>query len=222
MKPARGRPGRRAQLIASDLRQTSELVPLPPNQKDYYSYPEVTAPTFSKWRASGRQGCWSPASSSSRSDGRLTFGCYVYDVETGRELGRKGFVGRARRLAPGRAQMLGRSPTRPRPARPACSTPASLMSPKAARGDARVKRIAVMDSDGYNHRYRDRRRHDRPDPAAVAQGGDGSLTSATPAASRRCGSSTSIPASSARWSPGDAMTFAPRFSPDGQPDRCSR
>ena len=31
----------------------SELMPLPPNQKDYYSYPEVTAPTFSRWRAKG-------------------------------------------------------------------------------------------------------------------------------------------------------------------------
>src|SRR5690242_11569629 len=34
------------QLIETDLRQTSELMPLPPDRKDYYSYPEVTAPTF--------------------------------------------------------------------------------------------------------------------------------------------------------------------------------
>ena len=41
------------QMIATDLRSTSELMPLPPDQKDFYSYPEVTAPTFSKWRAAG-------------------------------------------------------------------------------------------------------------------------------------------------------------------------
>jgi TolB protein len=41
------------ELIAADLRQTSEMMPLPPSRKDYYSYPEVTAPTFSKWRAAG-------------------------------------------------------------------------------------------------------------------------------------------------------------------------
>ena len=41
------------QMIASDLRTTSELMPLPPSQKDFYSYPEVTAPTFSKWRSAG-------------------------------------------------------------------------------------------------------------------------------------------------------------------------
>ena len=34
-----------SQLIADDLRTTSEVMPLPPSQKDYYSYPEVTAPT---------------------------------------------------------------------------------------------------------------------------------------------------------------------------------
>ena len=41
------------QMIVSDLRTTSELMPLPPNRKDFYSYPEVTAPTFSKWRSAG-------------------------------------------------------------------------------------------------------------------------------------------------------------------------
>ena len=41
------------QLIETDLRQTSELMPLSPERKDYYSYPEVTAPSFPKWRDRG-------------------------------------------------------------------------------------------------------------------------------------------------------------------------
>ena len=44
-----------SQLIASDLRTTAELVPVGPDQKDYYSYPEVTAPTFSQVAGKGRQ-----------------------------------------------------------------------------------------------------------------------------------------------------------------------
>ena len=36
--------------IETDLRQTSELMPLKPKRDDYYSYPEVTAPTFSSAR----------------------------------------------------------------------------------------------------------------------------------------------------------------------------
>ena len=42
-----------SKLIAQDLRTTSEIMPLPPVQKDFYSYPEVTAPSFPKWRAAG-------------------------------------------------------------------------------------------------------------------------------------------------------------------------
>ena len=79
------------QLIETDLRQTAELMPLSPNRKDYYSYPEVTAPTFSKWRDRGAKGLVT-GFVQQRSDGRLTIGCYVYDVEKGRELGRIGFV----------------------------------------------------------------------------------------------------------------------------------
>ena len=50
------------QPIEADLRQTAEVMPLKPNRDDYYSYPEVTAPTFSKWRVAARRR-WSPASS---------------------------------------------------------------------------------------------------------------------------------------------------------------
>ena len=34
-----------SQLVETDLRQTSELMPLPSKREDYYSYPEVTAPS---------------------------------------------------------------------------------------------------------------------------------------------------------------------------------
>src|SRR5690349_15451373 len=70
------------QLIESDLRSTAELMPLKPNQKDYYSYPEVTAPTFSKWRAAGAKALVM-GFVQQRADGRLTFGCYVYDLDKG-------------------------------------------------------------------------------------------------------------------------------------------
>ena len=79
------------QLIASDLAQTSELSPLKPNRDDYYAYPEVTAPSFPKYRSAGAKALVM-GFVQSRPDDRLTFGCYVYDVEKGRELARKGFV----------------------------------------------------------------------------------------------------------------------------------
>ena len=60
-----------SKLIASDLRSTAELVALPPDQKDYYSFPEVTAPSFSKWRARGAK-LLLTGFVRSRPDGRLT------------------------------------------------------------------------------------------------------------------------------------------------------
>src|SRR4029079_468574 len=77
--------------IETDLRQTSELMPLKPKRDDYYSYPEVTAPTFSKWRSAGAKALVT-GFVQGRSDGRLTVGCYVYDADKGRELPRKGFI----------------------------------------------------------------------------------------------------------------------------------
>src|SRR5689334_12757431 len=79
------------QLIASDLRQWTELMPLKPNREDYVSYPEVTAPSFGKWRPLGAK-LLLTGFVQSRSDGRIAIGCYVYDVGKGIELARKGFV----------------------------------------------------------------------------------------------------------------------------------
>ena len=39
-----------SQMIDADLRQTSAVMPLAPDRNDYYSFPEVTAPNFLKWR----------------------------------------------------------------------------------------------------------------------------------------------------------------------------
>ena len=74
----------------------------------------------------------------------------------------------------------------------------------------------MMDSDGFNHRYVNARRHDRADPAAVAQGRQRLAYVSYPGGipqvrvldlgSRRA---------AARWSPATAMSFAPRYSPDG-------
>ena len=140
-----------SKLIAQDLGGTSEIMPLPPSQKDYYSYPEVTAPTFSKWRAAGAK-MLITGFVQARSDDRVTFGCYVYDVDKGREVGRKGFVvgpgewGRAAHKCSGLAY------TAVTGAPGAFDTRIAYVAESGAPS-ARVKRIAIMDSDGTNHSY---------------------------------------------------------------------
>ena len=141
-----------SQLIAADLRTTAELVPVGPNQKDYYSYPEVTAPTFSRWRSQGAKFLLT-GFVRSNADGRFTVGCYVYDVGTGREIGRIGFAvaaGDWRRAAHKCSGLVYTSAT---------GAPAGMFDTRIAyvaetgTPADRVKRIAVMDSDGSNQNF---------------------------------------------------------------------
>jgi len=200
------------QLIETDLRQTSELMPLSPDRKDYYSYPEVTAPSFPKWRDRGAKALVT-GFVQSRPDGRYTVGCYVYDVEKGRELARKGFaiapadLRRAAHKCSGLAyQAITGSPgmfdTR-------ITYVAETGSPAA-----RVKRVAMMDSDGFNHKY-------------LTAGDTTVLTPRlSPHAARLAYVSFQAGTPQVRivdldsgqqrpLLPGNAMTFAPRYSPDG-------
>ena len=138
------------QVIAADLGQTTELSPLKPNHDDYYAYPEVTAPTFSKWRPRGAKALVM-GFVQSRADGRLTFGCYVYDVDKGRELARKGFVitpGEWRRAAHKCSGVAYAALT----GAPGTFDTRIAYIAESGAGEARVKRVAVMDSDGQNHR----------------------------------------------------------------------
>jgi TolB protein len=202
------------QLIASDLRSTSDIMALPPDlQKDFYSYPEVTAPTFSRWRAKGAKALIT-GFVQGRSDGRLTVGCYVYDVDKGRELGRTGFVvapqewRRAAHKCSGLAyQSLTGAP----------GTFDTRIAYVAATGPAtaRVRRIAIMGSDGYDHNY-------------VTAGGTMVLTPRlSPKGDRIAFVSyvagkpqvRLVDVASGQQRPlmaNDLMSFAPRFSPDGR------
>ena len=200
------------QLIVSDLRQTPELMPLTPNRDDYYSYPEVTAPTFSKWRSAGATALLT-GFVQARSDGRLTVGCYVYDLDKGRELARKGFVvspndwRRAAHKCSGLAyQAVAGAPG-------VFDTKIAYVAENGV-GDGRTRRIAIMDSDGYNHRY-------------VT---NGSAMVLTPRLSPKAAQVAYVSFASGNPSvrvldigsgqdrplvPNDAISFAPRYSPEG-------
>ena len=200
------------QVIVVDLQQTAELMPLKPNRDDYYSYPEVTAPIFSKWRATGAKALVM-GFVQSRSDGRLTVGCYVYDAEKGRELARKGFVVAPNDWRRAAHKCSGLAYTAITGAPGIFDTRIAYVA-EAGVGDARTKRIAVMDSDGTNHRY-------------MTVGDTIALTPRlAPKASQLAyvsyaggkphvriidlGSGQERP-----LIPTDAISFAPRYSPDG-------
>ena len=140
-----------SELMAADLRGSGDLVTFGPDGQPRYVYAEVTAPRFGAWRKAGAKalvtGFVRP-----REDGRITIGCYVYDVHAGREIGRQGFV-----VAPDEWR---------RAAHRCADTAYTKLTGRRGGFDTRIayiaetgtpmtpiKRVAVMDSDGSNHQY---------------------------------------------------------------------
>ena len=201
------------QMIVADLRSTSELMPLPPSQKDFYSYPEVTAPTFSKWRAAGAKTLVT-GFVQTRADGRLTFACYIYDVDKGRELARKGFVVSGSEWRRAAHKCSGLAYTAATGAPGVFDTRIAYVA-ESGSGDGKSKRIAIMDSDGFDHKY--------------LTPGDNIVM--TPRLSPKAAQVAFVSYASGRPQvrvmdltdgsaarplvANDAISFAPRFSPDG-------
>ncbi|WP_308515361.1 Tol-Pal system beta propeller repeat protein TolB [Sphingomonas flavescens] len=200
------------QLIETDLRQTAEVMPLQPNRDDYYSYPEVTAPSFPKWRSAGAKALVT-GFVQSRSDGRLTVGCYVYDTQKGRELGRKGFIVGANDWRRAAHKCSGLAYTAITGAPGMFDTQIAYVA-ESGVGDGRTRRIALMDSDGYNHRYL------TAGGAMVLTPDIGPKVQQIAFVSYADGRPAVriIDVASGNQRPvlnTEAMTFAPRFSPDG-------
>ena len=139
------------QLIEADLRQTAEVMPLSPTATIIIPIPKSPRRPSPSGAAQGAKALVT-GFVQSRSDGRLTVGCYVYDVDKGRELGRKGFVVGADDWRRAAHKCSGLAYTAITGAPGMFDTRIAYVAESGA-GDARVKRIAVMDSDGYNHRY---------------------------------------------------------------------
>ena len=200
------------QAIEADLRQTAEVMPLRPNRDDYYSYPEVTAPTFSKWRSKGAKALVT-GFVQGRSDGRLTVGCYVYDADKGRELARKGFIIGANDWRRAAHKCSGLAYTAITGAPGIFDTRIAYVAENGV-GEARTRRIAVMDSDGQNQRYLTSgdamvlTPRFSPKASQLAYVSFAGGRPAVRVANLDSGQERPLVA-------GDPISFAPRFSPDG-------
>lgn len=202
-----------SEVIASDLRFTGVLTPIGPVGLRGLDYDEVTDPAFDDWRRAGATALVS-GFVEARPDGRITVGCYVFDTVTRRELAREGFAVAAqdwRRAAHKCADVVYNRLTGEDPFLDTRVVYVAETGPK----NNRIKRIAIMDSDGSNHRYLT----------------DGAYTVVTPRFSPD-GSQLVYMSYKGRRArarvldlqtgedrllvPGTAFTFAPRFSPDGR------
>lgn len=140
-----------AEIVSTDLRNSGLFSPVGPNGLRAPSFTQVTAPDFPYFSSVGAPNLVQ-GFVQANGDGNLTVGCYLYDVAAQSELARQGYVVRPsdwRRAAHRCADSIysrltgegGYFDTR------------IVYVSETGPARRRVKRLAIMDYDGANHRF---------------------------------------------------------------------
>ncbi len=138
-------------IVSNDLRSSGLFTPLRPGQLRAVSVAEVPAPAYDYWGGSGAQALVQ-GYVRANPNGTLTVGCYLYDVFAHTELTRAGFVvppSDWRRAGHKCADMVYARLTGEGPYFDSRVVYVSETGPKKNR----IKRLAIMDQDGANHRF---------------------------------------------------------------------
>lgn len=139
-----------AQVVADDLRNSGLFAPSGPGGMRAVPMAEVTAPVYASW--GGFEALVHGFVRSAGGNNDITVGCYLYDVALRTELTRQGYVVAPRdwRRAAHKcadaiyARLTGESPF--------FDSRIAYIAESGPK-EARVKRLAIMDSDGANHRF---------------------------------------------------------------------
>lgn len=140
-----------AEVIAADLERSGLYAPLGPGSVRAISMAEVRAPQFADWQARGAENVVHGFVQASGTGG-LVVGCYLYDTDLGSELVRQGFEiqpGDWRRAAHKCADAIY---SRLSGEAPFFDSRVAYIAESGPKGN-RIKRLAIMDSDGGNHRF---------------------------------------------------------------------
>jgi TolB protein len=140
-----------AEIVAADLKGSGLFTPSGPAGLPAVAFPQMAAPDFSIWSGTGAQALVQ-GFVQANGDGKLTVGCYLYDTAAKKELTRQGFVVTPalwRRAAHKCADMVYTRLTGEGPYFDSRVVYVSETGPK----NRRIKRLAIMDQDGANHRF---------------------------------------------------------------------
>jgi TolB protein len=140
-----------AQIVATDLANSGLFTPIGPSGLPNVSFDQVQAPNYGAFSATGAQNLVQ-GFVQANGDGTLTVGCYLYDVAAQNQLTRAGYVVQPRDWR--------------RAAHRCADSIYSRLTGEGAYFDTRIvyvsetgparrriKRLAIMDYDGANHRF---------------------------------------------------------------------
>lgn len=140
-----------ADVITGDLRNNGLFKPTGPDSLPQPSFGQIVAPDFGTWSGRGAE-MLVHGYVKANPDGSLTVGCYLYDVALRQQLVKDGWqVAQAdwRRAAHKCADLVYSRLSGESPFFDSKIAYIAETGPK----DHRMKRLAIMDSDGANHRY---------------------------------------------------------------------
>lgn len=140
-----------AEVISANLERSGLYTPVGPGGVRGIAMTEVTAPRFSEWEGRDAENLVH-GFVRANGDGSLTVGCYLYDVALKSELVRQGFIiqpGDWRRAAHKCADAIYSRLSGEAPFFDSRIAYIAERGPKANR----IKQLAIMDSDGGNHRF---------------------------------------------------------------------
>jgi TolB protein len=140
-----------AEIVASDLRNSGLFKPVGPAGLKAVSYAEVTAPSYDHWSGTGAEALLQ-GFVRAEANGELTVGCYLYDVALRSETTRKGYVVAARDWRRAAHKCADAIYSRLSGESPFFDSRIAYISETGPK-NKRVKRLAIMDSDGGNHRF---------------------------------------------------------------------
>jgi TolB protein len=140
-----------AEVVAGDLSRSGLFRPIGPGGVRAISFAEVTAPAFDHWSGAGAQALVQ-GFVRANPDGQITVGCYLYDVALQSELARQGYVVAPRDWRRAAHKCADTIYSRLSGESPFFDSRIAYIAESGPK-DRRVKRLAIMDSDGANHRF---------------------------------------------------------------------
>ena len=140
-----------AEVVAGDLRGSGLFKPVGPGGIRAIAHSEVTAPDFAHWSGTGAAALVQ-GFVRANNDGQITVGCYLYDVALQSELARQGYVVAPRDWRRAAHKCADSIYSRLSGESPFFDSRIAYIAESGPK-DRRIKRLAIMDSDGANHRF---------------------------------------------------------------------
>ena len=140
-----------SEIIANDLNATDAFTPKGPAGLRTVTMPEVTAPAFPEWAGMNAENLVH-GFVRNNDDGTLTVGCYLYDVGLKSEMVRQGYSVQPRDWRRAAHKCADAIYARLSGENPFFDSRIAYIAETGPKGN-RVKRLAIMDSDGANHRF---------------------------------------------------------------------